>query len=295
MLRHSFIHVPSIGMTTERRIWNSGIRSIDDFIDAPPAFISATQSQRIASHLHLARNRIVRGDAGYFYDNLSSKDHWRMFKEFRHSIAYLDIETTGLGSPGDIITTIALYDGKEIKYYVNGQNLACFVDDVMQYDVIVTYNGKTFDIPFIENYFRIRMPHAHLDLRYILRSIGFSGGLKSCERQLGIGRRGSLADVDGFFAVLLWYDYTRGKNIKSLETLLSYNIQDVLNLEYLMIEAYNRKLTDIPLSIDGLSAPAPPDNPFAIDAQTVHRLGARFPVREPFGPAMRPLPGRFPV
>jgi hypothetical protein len=34
-----------------------------------------------------------------------------------------------------------------------------------------------------------------------------------------------LIDVDGFFAVLLWWDFKRNKNQKALETLLAYNIR----------------------------------------------------------------------
>jgi uncharacterized protein YprB with RNaseH-like and TPR domain len=276
MLQHSFLHIPSVGMTTERKIWNSGIKSMDDFIKSPPDFLSENKSKKIAEHIHLSKEKLSDKDASYFYDNLPSKEHWRMFREYQDTTVYLDIETTGLGDPGDIITTIALYDGKRIRYYINGKNLSDFKNDIMQYEVIVTYNGKTFDIPFIEKIFGINIPHAHIDLRYILYSLGYSGGLKSCERQLGIGRTGSLADVDGFFAVLLWNDYKNKRNEKSLETLLSYNIEDVLNLEYLMIQAYNKKIKDIPLKLDSLDIPLPPDNPFEIDAATVTRIKAQY-------------------
>ena len=100
--------------------------------------------------------------------------------------------------------------------------------------VIITYNGKSFDVPFIERYFDIQLNQAHIDLRYILASLGYKGGLKSCEIQLGFNR-GDLTDIDGFFAVLLWYDYLKNRNEKALETLLAYNIQDVLTLEMLMV------------------------------------------------------------
>ena len=49
---------------------------------------------------------------------------------------------------------------------------------------IVSYNGKSFDVPFIENYFGIQLSHAQIDLRYVLGSLGYIGGLKGCERQL---------------------------------------------------------------------------------------------------------------
>lgn len=276
MLHNSFTHIPTVGVATERKIWDSGVYSMDDFIKAPPTFLSKGKSKTITENIHLSKEKIEANDANFFYSNLSSKDQWRIFREFQNCTAYLDIETTGLGAPGDIITTIALYDGKDVKYYINGKNLSEFKDDIMRYKVIVTYNGKTFDIPFIENFFGIKISHSHLDLRYILYSLGYSGGLKSCERQLGIGRTGSLADVDGFFAVLLWNDYKKKRNEKSLETLLAYNIEDVLNLEYLMIEAYNRKLNDIPLSLKKLSFPVTLANPFKIDSSTVSRIKSQY-------------------
>jgi uncharacterized protein YprB with RNaseH-like and TPR domain len=62
-----------------------------------------------------------------------------LFGEFT---AYLDIETTGLDSWGNSITTIALYEGKSIFTYVNGQNLDKFEEDIQRYKVIVSYNGK---------------------------------------------------------------------------------------------------------------------------------------------------------
>lgn len=275
MLYHSFSHIPTVGIITERKIWSSGIGSMDDFTKSPPNFLSKYIYRKIKDHIPLSKEKIRKKDACFFCGNLPSKEHWRIFREFQDSTVYLDIETTGLGSPGDIITTIALYDGKNIKYYINGKNLNDFKNDIMQYRVIVTYNGKTFDVPFIERYLGIRLNHAHLDLRYILYSLGYSGGLKSCEQQFGIGRSGSLADVDGFFAVLLWNDYKKKRNHKSLETLLSYNIEDVLSLECLMIRAYNKKLNDIPLKLETIDIPLTPDNPFQIDVTTVNRIKAQ--------------------
>ncbi len=276
MLHHSFSHIPTVGASTEEKIWNNGTCSMDEFLESSPSFLSKNKLKKITEHIQLSREKISVKDARYFYDNLASKEQWRIFKEFQDSTVYLDIETTGLGGVGDIITTIALYDGTNIKYYINGKNLNDFKRDINEYSVIVSYNGKTFDIPFIESYFGIRIPHAHLDLRYILYSLGYSGSLKSCEKQLGIGRTGSLADVDGFFAVLLWNDYKKTRKEKSLETLLSYNIEDVLNLEYLMIEAYNKKIKQLPINLNPLDFPLAPNNPFEIDIATVNRLKSQY-------------------
>lgn len=276
MLHHSFSHIPSVGEGTEKKIWSSGIKSMDEFVNAPPSFIAKSKSRTIIDHIQLSKEKIAMRDTQYFYSNLPSKEQWRIFKEFQNSTVYLDIETTGLGSSGDIITTIALYDGRCVKYYINGKNLNDFKRDIMQYDVIVTYNGKTFDIPFIERYLGMTIRHSHLDLRYILYSLGHSGGLKACERQFGIKRNDSFVDLDGFFAVLLWNDYKKKNNDKSLETLLAYNIEDVLNLEYLMIIAYNNKLKHIPIKLDKLNFTIKPDNPFKVDVSTVNRIRNQF-------------------
>jgi len=53
---------------------------------------------------------------------------------------------------------------------------------------------------------------------------------------------------------------------------LSYNIQDAVNLEYIMVWAYNRKLSGIPLTLNMLEPCKIPDNPFSIDAATVNRI-----------------------
>ena len=191
---------------------------------------------------------------------------------FRESTAYLDIETTGLDSWGSSITTIALYDGKSIFTYVNGQNLDKFEEDIQWDKVIVTYNGKCFDVPFIESYFGIDLDQVHIDLRYILRSLGYAGGLKGCEKKAGIDR-GDLEGVDGYFAVLLWDDHQRNKNRKALETLLAYNIQDVVNLEMLMVLSYNLKLTETPfVQTHQLSYPSSPEIPFKADLETIERI-----------------------
>jgi len=118
----------------------------------------------------------------YFATLLPSNQFWRLFQEFRDSVAYLDIETTGLDSWANHITTIAVYDGKSIFHYIYGHNLDDFKEHIEKYKVIVTYNGKCFDIPFIENYMRIRMDHVHIDLRYVLRSIGYRRWFKTMRK-----------------------------------------------------------------------------------------------------------------
>ena len=190
----------------------------------------------------------------FFTARLPATEVWRIFPHYRHKTVYLDIETTGLGE-GSEITTIALYDGQKILTYVNGKNLDDFVDDITNYQVIVSYNGRTFDIPFLEKFFKIKLDHAQIDLRYVLARLGLKGGLKGCEKQLGMNR-GELDGVDGYFAVLLWQQYIKYNDTGALETLLAYNISDTVNLERLAVEAYNRNIAVTPFAGE-LTLPLP--------------------------------------
>jgi len=277
MLKNTFIHIPGIGLKTEKRFWDSGIYGWDEFAAECPIRLSRKRLNTITRYLQESNQSMESSNPKYFSDLLPANLHWRFFPEFRNQTVYLDIETTGLESRRNIITTIALYDGNSITWYVNGQNLDDFLDDINRYQVIITYNGKCFDVPFIESYFGIVLNHTHIDLRHVLRSLGYKGGLKACEAQLGMDR-GELTDIDGFFAILLWYDYQRNQNQKALETLLSYNIQDVLNLEKLMIISYNMKIKDTPFFKRQLPEPTIPEIPFNVDRETVDRIRSNLDV-----------------
>ncbi len=274
MLKHTFCHLTRIGEKTEDRLWSAGVDCWDRLAQAMndnhPVGVSTgfARHELAASSTHLAAK-----NAAWFAQKLPSHQAWRMFPDFREEAAYIDIETTGLTMPD--ITTIALYDGKQIKCYVNGENLDQFKKDIFDYKMIITYNGKCFDVPVIESFFGIRLTHAHIDLRYVLKKLGYSGGLKKCEQKLGISR-GELDGVDGYFAVLLWQEYVAHQDRKALETLMAYNIEDVINLESLMVSAYNLNIKNLKsLSIAPISDPLSPLPPVYPDPKTIYRIKSR--------------------
>jgi len=275
MLRNTFIHAPGIGLRLEQRLWAAGITSWEALLAADnPRKLPLGPGKRKAVDECIRRSveRLEAFDARYFSGLLPPGVVWRIFPEFRSSLAYLDIETTGSGGWDDHVTTISLYDGASIFTFIHGQNLHEFEEIIQRYRVVVTYNGKCFDLPFIENSLGIRMDQAHIDLRYVLQSLDCTGGLKACERKLGLDR-GELEGVDGFFAVLLWDDYCRNGSPKALETLLAYNILDVVNLETLMVKAYNLKVHGTPFeSSHLLNMPVAPPLPFEPDPATIESI-----------------------
>jgi uncharacterized protein len=270
MLTSTFCHIPRIGEKTERDLWSAGVLSWHSDWDHAASLLPRGIQESWPRHLKESATNHADRNLGYFAKNLPNNQLWRLYMDFQDSCAFLDIETTGLYNAD--ITTIAVYDGQVIHTYVNGDNLDSFPADIMKYRLLVTYNGKCFDLPFIERFFGIQLPHAHIDLRYPLRSLGLKGGLKGCERQLGMDRTG-LDGVDGYVAVLLWNEYQRRNNARALETLLAYNIQDTLSLYTLMVHTHNTKVKATPfVASHSMTAHSLPESPFEPDRKTVERL-----------------------
>ena len=274
MLRHTFVHLPWIGIKTERSLWQKGIHSWDFFQDEHGWTLTPFgpgKYEALRSRLEVCRERLCALDPAYFAGALAPQHLWRLFADFRQCAAFIDIETTGLGGPYDHITTAALYDGREVFYYIYGDNLDAFALDLRKYKILITYNGSCFDLPFIRNYFRVAVDHIHIDLRYLLRSLGYGGGLKRCEKSLGLDRA-ELNGVDGYFAVLLWREYRKTGSAKALETLLAYNMADTVNLETLMVQAFNMKVSETPFHELRIPLPCPPPIPFKPDAALIDEL-----------------------
>ncbi len=272
MLKNTFCHIPGIGAKTERRMWEEGVLTWNEALKGIPFALKRAHS--LEARVEESLIQLERGNPAYFSNLLSPRDQWRILDEFRSSMAYLDIETNGYAGPHGYITAITVYDGSAIRCYIKGRNLEEFKKDIRDYKVVVTYNGRCFDIPFIEAHFGMSFrSFAHIDLRFVLKDLGVRGGLKGSERHFGIDR-GGLTGLDGYSAVLLWNEFRRNRNEKALDTLLAYNIQDVVNLEPLAVLSYNLKLKGTPFeNTHRLPMPGPaPKHPFKADADVVDKV-----------------------
>ncbi len=234
-LKNTFIHIPQVGEKTEKKIWKSNILDWHQFLEKR-SNLPASTHRRISSHIERSISAYEKQDHTHFF-GLPESEHWRAYDDFKNNCAFLDIETTGLSKYYSKITTIGIYNGNKSKIFIRGQNLEHFPEEIKKYNMLVTFNGKCFDLPFIEHSFpSINFNQFHIDLRYIMARLGYSGGLKLIETQLGIDRK-DLRDVDGREAVRLWNRYQRGDR-QALELLVRYNIADVENLKILMDYAY---------------------------------------------------------
>ncbi len=245
MLRTSFCFIPGIGEKTEQDLWRQGILSWDDLADA--AFLrnlSLPRNRAISRYLRDADQALIKHDSGFFAHNLPQREYWRAYKEFQNRTVFLDIETTGLSLYYDHISLIGCFDGERFRTFIRGSNLEEVTDYLREFEVIVTFNGRIFDIPFIKKTFpSVRVPPIHVDLRFLLRSLSITGPLKEVEKELQIQRDKESQEINGKEAALLWRRFRRGDD-GSLEKLVLYNLFDTKNLQDIMHYCYKRKVTD---------------------------------------------------
>lgn len=240
MIERTFQHIRKIGPKTERRLWDMGLTTWDRFQERHgQAGLGRGLIEQVLRELPRSRRAVETGDAAYFSQRLPGAERWRLFGTFGTQAVYLDIETTGLDRGLDHTTVVGLYDGSRSHLFVRGINLDSLPETLARYKVVVTFNGGCFDLPFLKREFpELPMPGAHIDLRTVLYGLGYKGGLKRIEKQLGVARSDDTDGVDGFEAVLLWHRFRQRGDRAALRKLLYYNLEDVVNLKALMEFAF---------------------------------------------------------
>lgn len=276
MLKNTFIHTPRVGEATERRLWRRGVKTWDDFSSGNGLSLSPGLERCIHSHLSSSQHALSTGDAAFFERWLPSSELWRMYPDFSHNCLFLDIETTGVSHWRNDVTVIGTYDGRETRAFVKGKNLLEFPGYANKYAMLVTYNGRQFDVPFLKAKFPgLKLPAAHIDLRFVTNRLGLTGGLKGVERRLDLNREGNLQEVDGFMAVKLWQVYRRG-NRAALDTLIRYNLEDVVGLKAIIERAYNMGISKLPVAIQPLKTSPRPGLNHPYDPELISWLKGRY-------------------
>ncbi len=162
-------------------------------------------------------------------------------------ILFLDIETTGLSHYYDEITVIGWSFGGHAKTIIKGQDPRQLQKDAARAKALVTFNGIRFDTKFIAREFpEIVLPEPHIDLMYLCRRVGLTGGQKAIEKALDIGFRDDLTNMDGAAAVVLWHRYVRGDQ-DALQKLIRYNRVDIAAMGAIFDEAVSRLSTQLEL------------------------------------------------
>ncbi len=247
MIRNTFSILNGIGEKLERKLWKNGILTWDDFINAPDIdFINPNKKPLFDEYLSSASRELDNANAGYFADSIKRREHWRLFDVFKGEAACLDIETNGLmPDKGGYVTVVGIYDGFDYKCFVKGNGLTPenIKRELSGYKYLITFYGAAFDIPFLMR----TMPDTefdipHFDLCFCARKLGFKGGLKRLESDIGIERPEAVRGMDGYDAVKLW-EFARRGDTGALDLLITYNREDTVNLFRMADIIYQRLRT----------------------------------------------------
>ncbi|HSF14493.1 MAG TPA: ribonuclease H-like domain-containing protein [Vicinamibacteria bacterium] len=194
---------------------------------------------------------------------------------------FVDTETTGLaGGSGTYAFLIGLgfiQDGAFVvrqlfmrSYEDEAAMLAFFARMLADYDVLVSYNGKSFDVPLLESRFVLSRQSVdfteilHFDLLHPARSL-WKARFESCRLAelesllLGLEREN---DVSGYLIPDIYFRFVRTGDASRLPYVFRHNHDDILSLAALTVAA-----------CDMLDEDSVPDHP--LDDFSLGRLFAR--------------------
>jgi len=218
----------------ERKLWKNNIKNWDDFIGL--ARIKGISTER----KNFYNNELIKAKTGFlnndldFYLKFPSVEMWRLYEYLKEEAIFLDIE---IGSNYKDIILVGLFDGINTKIMVKNYNLDknVLLNELNKYKLLITYNGKSFDIPALEKYFGAKINLPHIDLKHCCLKLNFKNGLKQIERDLNLKRPANLygKPYDAYKAFLASGDK------EYLELLIKYNEEDIINLKPIMEYCYN--------------------------------------------------------
>lgn len=163
-------------------------------------------------------------------------------------ILYLDTETTSLAMGTGTYTFligVGRHDGDRFRvdqyfmedYGDEGAIVEAADAALAGAQALVSYNGRTFDIPLLESRWRLqrrrpRFPELHWDLLHTARRLWRlrlpDCSLATVESQiLGVNR---VSDVDGSWVPRIYFDFTRGVRPERIIPVFDHHAQDIYSL-----------------------------------------------------------------
>jgi len=229
MLTHSFCFLPGIGKKKEEALWKQGILTWEKFLQAT-YILEIKQKQKYDVLLQEAKRKMRENDSSYFAQQFPAAEMWRLYSYFKEDTLFLDIEADSKGP-----FVIGMYDKGKTMAMVRGVNMEkdLLLSAFHGKKLIISFNGKSFDIPRISAYFNIIIPPTpHIDLRHLCPRLGLHGGLKKIEQKLGIQR-----ELTGS-PTAAWKAFFASGDREYLDLIIKYNEEDVVNLHPLLEYVY---------------------------------------------------------
>jgi len=235
LITNTFIFLERIGDKLEQNIWRNGVYDWDSFLKRRNINgLSRHRKLYYDRKILSAKKALYNFDSSYFLDLLPQSEMWRLYDFFKEDAVFLDIETTGLSKDKDDITVFGLYDGINTKIMIKGINfdISALRKELMRYKLVVTFNGASFDLPFIEKRYPELLPKIpNFDVKSITEKLGLKGGLKNIEKLIGVKRSNIVDKFYGGDALTLWRMYRATGDEYYLNLLVEYNEYDIINLK----------------------------------------------------------------
>lgn len=160
-------------------------------------------------------------------------------------MVFMDIETTGLSSSPVFLIGVMIWDGGGFRvkqflardYSEEAAILSFYANECAERRLLVTFNGKTFDVPYlrtraVSNGIPLRQDLAHLDLLHASRR-AWRRHLPNCKLQTlerhvcGRRRRG---DIPGSEIPDAYHEFVRTGNAWQIVDILKHNALDLVTL-----------------------------------------------------------------
>ena len=173
-----------------------------------------------------------------------------LFRKFGHRrMLFLDIETCGLQSQPVFLVGLCHVGERNLvlrqlfaRDYAEERSLIAEVERVLgEHDFLVTYNGKTFDLPFLRHravYHRLRFETRipHLDLLWMVRR-RWKDRLPDCRLKTlewRVLRRLRAGDIDGSEIPGAYHEYVKHGQPHRLLPVFHHNLLDVVAMVELL-------------------------------------------------------------
>jgi uncharacterized protein YprB with RNaseH-like and TPR domain len=228
ILEQSLCLLQGVSHETEIRLRHAGVLTCAQLARDADRYFSARHAQRIRDSFAEWQVARTTGLVDWVVGHLPVGHRVRALSQCRNDVLFFDIETDGK-SPSSNITCISTMRNGAHRSFWRGHNLSGFLAEWASAKILVGFNSKRFDTPFVCKAFGLTAIPPQIDLMDEVAHYGYRGGLKTVERKFGVSRKAKGCD-DGNDAIRRWAEYTTGRSEDSLAALLAYNREDVESL-----------------------------------------------------------------
>lgn len=242
------------------RLYISTSHEITDFGVILPGKVIETKfgefylCERILSEFYSDADRVTQEYIELFDKDLPAnlhEDFHLLLSSEPEKVLFLDIETTGLSNcPLFLIGTMYL-EGDNFKFnlpfardYSEEASLLYYFNSVFaEFNVLATFNGKSFDIPFIKNRMtfhqvpQVKFDQFHFDVlihsRRKWRGITPNCKLQTLEKQI-CGRR-RVGDLPSAMIPRVYREFVRSGDTRLLRKVFHHNALDLITMTELIV------------------------------------------------------------